>query len=393
VYIQSILFFSSNSFDRRISVSIVVTWNFYRRAVSACVFAGAMAWASAACHAQIAFDTADDAVYANGWQEGDDGGIGSFGPWSFDGTGPSAVQQRMDDGLKSGAVGSSAFNNLGKSWSLYNPAAGDFAHAGRRLGPLQVGQTVRVVIDNPIAREAFRGYSIKFNTGGGNICISGCAPGPVLKYKIERLENFNNGQWTDTNGNLALLDSDTDGGARIDFKLSSTTTYELKMTPLDNPAAAVTTTGSLSNPASAAPIDWIEFQFFNTPTSASTNTDFYIKSMQIIAAPPPVPGDYNRNGTVDAADYVLWRKHAGQNHQLANEVSNVTPGHVTTEDYAAWRARFGSRAAGAASAAMIGDAVPEPNVLALLAAGLIWAVSSQRPGRSRGFSPFRRESA
>jgi hypothetical protein len=249
------------------------------------------------------------------------------------------------------------------------------------------------VIDNPTAREASRGYSVKFNTGGGNICNSGCAPGPVLKYKIERLENFNNGQWTDTNGNLALFDTDTDGGARIDFKLSSASTYEMKMTPLDNPAAAVTTTGSLSNPASTGPIDWIEFQFFNTPSSASSNTDFYIKSMQIIAAPPGVPADYNGNGTVDAADYVLWRKHEGENYRLANEVSNETPGRVTAEDYSAWWSRFGSRAAGAGTAATIGDAVPEPNFLALLAGGVFWAVFRCRRGRSGGFSPFQFKSA
>jgi hypothetical protein len=176
------------------------TWrNFFRRLAAACLAAGATAWVSGPSHAQIAFDSADDPVYANGWQQGDDGGIGSFGPWRFDGTYASSVQQRMDDGLKSGGATSSTFNNIGKSWALFNPAADDFARAGRSFGALQVGQIVRIVIDNPTARQPLRGYSLKFNTGGGNICAI-CPPGPVLKYKIERLENGNNGQWSDASG-------------------------------------------------------------------------------------------------------------------------------------------------------------------------------------------------
>jgi hypothetical protein len=48
------------------------------------------------------------------------------------------------------------------------------------------------------------------------------------------------------------------------------------------------------------------------------------------------PGDYNGNGTVDAADYVLWR-HGGP---LSNE--EHTSGTVSQEDYTEWRARFGN---------------------------------------------------
>jgi hypothetical protein len=323
----------------------------------------ASALSFAACYAQVAFDSADDAAYSDGWQAGDDGGFGSLGPWSFSGTYASPLQQRIDNGLKTGAAGSSSFDNLGKAWSLFNPAAGDFARAGRSMGALQVGQTLRIVIDNPTARQSFRGYTVKLNTGGGNACSNGCTPGAVVKYKIERLENFDNGQWMDSSGHFGLFDTDTDGGARIDFVLSTATTYEMTMTPLDNAAAAVTTSGSLASPATTTPINWIEFQFFNTQTSVGSDTDFFIKSVSLLTSPPPVPGDYSRNGTVDAADYVVWRKRLGTNYQLFNEVPSVTPGMVTAEDYTAWRTRFGNRSGAGADGESVSSAVPEPNTL------------------------------
>ena len=346
------------------------------------MIAGVSVWSSAACYAQVAFDSADDAAYSDGWQAGDDGGFGTFGPWSFSGTYASATQQRMDDGLNAGAVGSSTFNNLGKSWSLFNPAAGDFARAGRGIGALEVGQTLRITIDNPTSRQAFRGYSLKLNTGGGNVCTTGCTPGAVLKYKVERLENFNNGQWSDSSGHFGLFDTDTDGGARIDFILSSPTTYEMKMTPLDNPAAAITTNGTLENPATSTPINWVEFQFFNTQTSASSDTDFFIKSMSILAAPPAVPGDYNRNGKVDTADYVVWRNRLGTNYQLFNEVPGVTPGTVTSDDYTAWRARFGNTSGAGAGGEFTSSAVPEPGTLAIaMGIACVFLARARRAGQ------------
>ncbi|HEX2477060.1 MAG TPA: hypothetical protein VHK01_20060 [Lacipirellulaceae bacterium] len=99
-------------------------------------------------------------------------------------------------------------------------------------------------------------------------------------------------------------------------------------------------------------------------------------------APPAVPGDYNGNGTVDAADYVVWRKNLGTNFQLANEVANTTPGMVTDEDYAAWRERFGATSG---SASAIGAAVPEPAMMLLVLFGAGLSAFRSR-GASRQFS-------
>ena len=57
---------------------------------------------------------------------------------------------------------------------------------------------------------------------------------------------------------------------------------------------------------------------------------------------PGVPGDYNGNGTVDAADYTVWRDHLSQAFTLMNEnPAAATPGVVDAEDYVFWKPRFG----------------------------------------------------
>jgi T5SS/PEP-CTERM-associated repeat protein len=50
-----------------------------------------------------------------------------------------------------------------------------------------------------------------------------------------------------------------------------------------------------------------------------------------------LPGDYNHDGQVDAADYVMWRDRLGSGTSLAND---DTPG-VGQDDYDRWRANFG----------------------------------------------------
>ena len=79
-------------------------------------------------------------------------------------------------------------------------------------------------------------------------------------------------------------------------------------------------------------------------------------------------GDYNRDGLVDAADYIVWRR-AMQEDNLAADGSRN--GVVDAADYDVWRIHFGSRAA---AIAMTG--VPETSswslLLMALAAAPFW---------------------
>jgi hypothetical protein len=66
-------------------------------------------------------------------------------------------------------------------------------------------------------------------------------------------------------------------------------------------------------------------------------------------------GDYNRNGTVDAADYVVWRNTLGSALPPFSGADGNGDGLVSASDYNVWRANFG-RTAGAASSASAGGA-------------------------------------
>jgi hypothetical protein len=78
-------------------------------------------------------------------------------------------------------------------------------------------------------------------------------------------------------------------------------------------------------------------------------------------------GDYNGNGVVDAADYVVWRDRVGGGGTLPND---NTPG-IGQDDYNQWRTNFG-RTPGLNSAGIA--PVPEPAaalVVCATAAGLL----------------------
>ena len=65
--------------------------------------------------------------------------------------------------------------------------------------------------------------------------------------------------------------------------------------------------------------------------------------------PTGLPGDYNHNNVVDAADYVVWRKAGG-----------------SQEGFDIWRSHFGQTSVGSGAAGNSSASIPEPASITLL---------------------------
>jgi hypothetical protein len=116
-----------------------------------------------------------------------------------------------------------------------------------------------------------------------------------------------------------------------------------------------------SNPNEAPPGYYMLFLINETGVPSIAN---FIRA----ELPTPLIGDYNDNGTVDAADYAVWRDNTGTSFDLPNDLIGGTIGLA---HYNQWRAHFGQSDNGG-SGANVPAAVPEPSIgMMLLAIAII----------------------
>jgi hypothetical protein len=124
--------------------------------------------------------------------------------------------------------------------------------------------------------------------------------------------------------------------------------------------------------------------YFARITGADNTVQLYQLSL---TATSLLLGDYNKNGVVDAADYVVWRNTQGQTVTTGTAADGNFDGQITAADYAVWQSHFGLTAGAGSGNGLARAAVPEPasGFLAMLCAALIGTV--WRP-RRRARSAF-----
>ncbi len=138
------------------------------------------------------------------------------------------------------------------------------------------------------------------------------------------------------------------------FSTNGTTTLA---TANSNPAGVVESIANLLLPTAGT--------YFAQITGADDTIQLYQLSL---TATPILLGDYNQDGVVDAADYVVWRNSQGESVATGTGADGSFDGQITSADYTVWRAHFGqSSGAGAGGGSGLSEAaVPEPATSSLL---------------------------
>jgi hypothetical protein len=298
----------------------------------------------------IAADSAADAAYIDGWQAGDSGGIG-FGPWdlAFSGNGMGLFHdpQFIDNvPLAGNSLGAPAFALTTGDRPFFT----DTSEARRTLEtPIAVGQTFSADVDGSALDPLALGY-----TTGNTFDLYG-SDGKE-RFSLFTNNQYHNDHWTATG------DADTGVPAgnsfHIDLTLVTSNMYNLALLPLGGGAPLFTQTGAPLVGTTGVGIDAIRITAYGTGSSTDGSKEIFFNNLTITG----LAGDYNKDGVVDAADYVVWREGLGTTY--------------TPADYEVWRAHFG-QTAGSGSGVSVNAAVPEPSTLALIFVGLL-AMSSGR---------------
>jgi hypothetical protein len=130
----------------------------------------------------------------------------------------------------------------------------------------------------------------------------------------------------------------------------------------------------------------LTFNFILDGVGAASRTGF----VKFINIPAALPGDFNGDLVVDAADYTVWRDNLGApTDDALMGAGDGFPG-VDAGDFAVWTTNFGQAGGTGAMVTASVSAVPEPGTaMFCVAAGLTWiAVNRQRHTTKRIATAF-----
>lgn len=206
--------------------------------------------------ATLAWDSATNAVYSDGWGDTDTGGFG-WGGWTF-------FTSSANSGQNGRFMANSASVNIGTpAWGLY-ANSGNLSEAKRQLtNSLAVGQTISVRMDN--------GF---INTGSGvGVAVQNASGTTLWEFFFNGGDTFYSisGGTTDVGW--------TSGSIDVEFTLTSPTTYRAKLTPLGG-----NTRTNVGNLISSADNAITLFRAWNFNAGSGSDFDFFFNDLRLIGS-------------------------------------------------------------------------------------------------------------
>jgi hypothetical protein len=120
-------------------------------------------------------------------------------------------------------------------------------------------------------------------------------------------------------------------------------------------------------------------QYFIRVTGADANVQLYDLALSVAAA--GVPGDFDQNGVVDAADFIVWQRDLSMNGGSLSADGNGD-GIVNAADLGVWRMHLGESTIGGSL-----RSVPEPIGLPMFLAAFASLVGLRRAKSCHTFRP------
>jgi hypothetical protein len=177
-----------------------------------------------------------------------------------------------------------------------------------------------------------------------------------------------------TQASQGVVPSSFDANARSNLTLAALATNGTTVLAAANanPAGGVESIADLILPSAGT--------YYARITGADDTIQLYELSL---TAMPILVGDYNRDGIVDGADYVTWRRAQGQSVATGSGADGNFDGQITPADYTVWRSRLGQTlGSGSGNEGFAGGVVPEPAVRWLVTLCTALLLSFSRPVRT-----------